>query len=1055
MKIKRVAAGLLASFLAFGAVGSGMAYAETGDGSAVAERTITLKPNVVSPFNDGVFEGWGTSLCWWGNRTGFDAELTDNLTDWFFDEEKGLGLDIIRYNIGGGDDPTHDHVTRSDSKMPGFAQPLKNPDGTFVLGEDGLVEYEFDYSQDARQLAVLKSAIAKNSDLKVEAFSNSPPYFMTNSGCTSGGTEEQVDNLNPQYTQEFADFLVQSVAALRNDGINVTTIEPMNEPRNGGGAYNGCWPAYSYKQEGCNINSSELQSNLLVALDSSLKAAGLDDTVMISASDDGSPDFVNRSIDGWSDEATAAVDQVNVHTYSTSWDNPGTREETRDRVADMGKRFWMSEICGVWEIGDSDMSYGLGFADHLIDDMRGLQPSAWLIWQASDSYVDTTSDMRVESEENRDNINSDHYPLGTIDVDNKTFIPSKKYYTYAQFTKYIEKGDIVIDAGENALASYNPATGKVAVVVMNPNDTETTCSIDFSAFEGIGSSVSAVRTSVDENLAELADMTLENGVLNTTLKESSVTTFVVEPELEGVALKEFYQDGGRVGYPYEKADDLDADVYTAIYDKAGTLIYMSVNEPEDEFYCDDEVGSIKCMAWNDSLAPMCDADEEVNNFVTYAVIEGLGSVIVGASANYTLDANIEGTPVWSVKEPDGTATDKAEITADGELRALAEGTVLVSAQIGDVVKSRAIELTTEGDLKIEFEEYFDQYSWTTEASAGTVVDSTRAGDIFYLGEVMTDRLSTLTVTASATRDDITMGIYAVESDTIPTDKAEVEALLTDDSRIALLTIQNSGDYSTFLNNTARVENESGGMKRLFARIETTGGWGGNYDYITLTYGDAVFVDTVDSEHGVITLTDAAGNELNGAAGIRSGTEINVRAEAYLGYEVSGLRVNDETVAYDSSSENNMITLGEDDLTIEAVYEATDTNNFNFGRFVRRIAGSNGLIYNDQLDSAQNNPAFYLGEADLSGISEIEVNYAANNNGGGQFKLIALDEYTSDAETVKAAEPFTEFTTQNTDSWSDYTTATEPVDQSRIGGRHIYLYIEKSGWCGNYRSITLR
>ena len=38
---------------------------------------------------------------------------------------------------------------------------------------------------------------------------------------------------------------------------------------------------------------------------------------------------------------------------------------------------------------------------------------------------------------------------------------------------------------------------------------------------------------------------------------------------------------------------------------------------------------------------------------------------------------------------------------------------------------------------------------------------------------------------------------------------------------------------------------------------------------------------------------------------------------------------------------------------------------------------------------------------MRAVSEAEVTYAAYTNGGGQFKLIVLDEYTGDAETVKA------------------------------------------------------
>lgn len=56
-----------------------------------------------SPFNGGKFEGWGTSFCWWPNRIGYLDELSEQAAKLFFDPKEGLGLNIIRYNIGGGE----------------------------------------------------------------------------------------------------------------------------------------------------------------------------------------------------------------------------------------------------------------------------------------------------------------------------------------------------------------------------------------------------------------------------------------------------------------------------------------------------------------------------------------------------------------------------------------------------------------------------------------------------------------------------------------------------------------------------------------------------------------------------------------------------------------------------------------------------------------------------------------------------------------------------------------------------------------------------------------
>lgn len=485
---------------------------------------LELVPDANSPFNNGEFDGWGTSLCWWGNRVGYNEELTEELTTLFFDDEYGLGLDIIRYNIGGGDDPTHSHITRSDSKMPGFAQPIKDEDGNFVRNSDGLISYEFDYSQDWRQLYVLKQAIEKNSDLKVEAFSNSPPYFMTNSGCTGGGTEGEVDNLNPQYTSEFAKFLVKSVEALRADGINVGTLEPMNEPRNGGGSINGAWKALNAKQEGCNFNSSEMQSEIITETYNALLEAGLSDEVIISASDDGSVNFVTKSINGWNDEAKNAVGQINVHTYSSDYENGG-REAVRNLVSTTGKKFWMSEVDGEWSIGNTSMKYSLGFAKHLIDDINDLRPSAWILWQAADKHYDTSSDMRVDSE---NDLSEPIWGLGIADHDNNTFIPTKKYYTFAQFTKFIKPGDIIIKSSENTLAAYNAEQGKIVIVALNTETNSKAYKFDLSEFDDCADSAEVIRTSIDENISKLDKINIEDKVLNAELAPSSITTFIIK-----------------------------------------------------------------------------------------------------------------------------------------------------------------------------------------------------------------------------------------------------------------------------------------------------------------------------------------------------------------------------------------------------------------------------------------------------------------------------------------------------------------------------------------------
>ena len=72
------------------------------------DQTVRLQPWNASPFNDtngdglGEFEGWGTSLCWWANRIGYSQKMTSQAAELFF-SDKGLNMNIGRYNVGGGD----------------------------------------------------------------------------------------------------------------------------------------------------------------------------------------------------------------------------------------------------------------------------------------------------------------------------------------------------------------------------------------------------------------------------------------------------------------------------------------------------------------------------------------------------------------------------------------------------------------------------------------------------------------------------------------------------------------------------------------------------------------------------------------------------------------------------------------------------------------------------------------------------------------------------------------------------------------------------------------
>ena len=73
--------------------------------TTVAQEQITVKIDKKQRWQR--IEGWGSSLCWWANMCGrWDEEKVDKLLD-LITSKDGLNMNIFRYNIGGGDDPTH------------------------------------------------------------------------------------------------------------------------------------------------------------------------------------------------------------------------------------------------------------------------------------------------------------------------------------------------------------------------------------------------------------------------------------------------------------------------------------------------------------------------------------------------------------------------------------------------------------------------------------------------------------------------------------------------------------------------------------------------------------------------------------------------------------------------------------------------------------------------------------------------------------------------------------------------------------------------------------
>lgn len=472
---------------------------------------VKLNPSDASPFNNGKFEGWGTSIGWWGNRVGYSDTLAKKTAELFY-SDKGLGLDIARYNVGGGDDPEHNHVTRSDSKMPCF------------MNEDGTYNWDADHNQ----MNVLMNIKEQNNKVHIEGYTNSPPWFMTKSKCSGGGTNA-AENLDPSMYNEFAAFVANVTEHFEEIGLKLDSYSPMNEPD----VQTKYWSENSWKQEGNHVAPGANQSALISALKNEYRNRNID--TLVVGPEETSIDLSISSYNALTDTAKADLDRIDTHSYG------GTkRAELKELAVKANKTLWMSEVDNgnVSGTNPQNMGMGLALAEHILADMNGMQPAAWVMWDILDYHKDsnfyhTVNGTAEYSEKNAAlNLNGGLWGVGMVNHDTQEIELTQKYYVYGQFTKYINPGDTIIASSDKTLAAYNKDTGEIKIVAVNTSNESKDYIFDMSAFSKTGSTAKVIRTSGSyengEHWENLEKVIINDKKISYTLIPNSVTTFVTE-----------------------------------------------------------------------------------------------------------------------------------------------------------------------------------------------------------------------------------------------------------------------------------------------------------------------------------------------------------------------------------------------------------------------------------------------------------------------------------------------------------------------------------------------
>lgn len=484
--------------------------------AAAGQSPVTQIVRIDPEFRHQTMDGWGTDLAWWAGQVGtWSDTVRTQLMDLIFGDD-GLDLNIVRYNIGGSDDP-------ATTKM----HPARRMD-TLATGVDENGNLQFDWSRDAGQRWVLKEAVT-NPDYDVNLYDaqvNSPPYWMTISGSGAGNVSGTVENLAPENYDLYVDFLIEVLKHFETEGIPFQHIEPFNEPVSGywkkGGA-----------QEGAYF-SREVQAILINKLKAKLDEAGL--STLIAASDETS---IDQAIDTYKsfDAATRAnISQMNTHVYSGS-----KRHQLRDLALGEGKPLWMSEISTGYVAHDVDgMAPAIPLGKIIFKDIKDMGVNAWIIWQAVEDEVENFVNLNVGSDYGKPwnppgSWGLIHAAYSTMtDTEGRTFTKedyhvTKQYYVMQQFSKFIKSGYTIIDANHDQVVAAVGPDGKLVIVAANFTDTPANFAMDIGKFDGHDPVAQAYRTSDTLAGERIEDVSLGGGsMLNVELPANSLTTYVID-----------------------------------------------------------------------------------------------------------------------------------------------------------------------------------------------------------------------------------------------------------------------------------------------------------------------------------------------------------------------------------------------------------------------------------------------------------------------------------------------------------------------------------------------
>lgn len=435
-----------------------------------------MKIRINTSEKHGLFEGFGASGAWWAQLVGgwdhidenSGLSVRDRISQLLYSKENGIGLRTYRYNIGAGS---------AHSGKGNIDNPLRRTE-SFDMGEG-----KYDFSRDANAVYMMKQAAKDGAD-EIILFVNSPVERLTKNGWSHLGKNQIMrDNLAPENYKSFAKYCLDVTEHFVDEGLPIKYLSPINEP---------IW-IWNGGQEGCHYSPFAAGRVMKVFADEMLRREKLSD-VKLSGVESGDVRWFNKSYTHalmHYKSVREKIDAVDVHSYCLPLPIPV--KGFNDRVAFITRyRKWldkhypdlevrMSEWCHMKGGRDKTMDSALVMANVIYEDISILNVSSWQHWIAV-SEVDYCDGLIY------------------INLGDKTFEITKRYYATGNFSKYIpykaEKIGVSCDDKELKVLAFRKNDETIIIVI---NDTQKVKTVSFPDATG---DVKLIVTDKDNDLAE-------------------------------------------------------------------------------------------------------------------------------------------------------------------------------------------------------------------------------------------------------------------------------------------------------------------------------------------------------------------------------------------------------------------------------------------------------------------------------------------------------------------------------------------------------------------------